>query len=304
MPLVSIGMPIYNSELTLRPAIDSILSQSMSDFELIISDNCSTDATSSICLDYASRDSRIVYIRQPTNIGGQKNFKFTLDSGSSKYFMWAAGDDTRSNNFLEENVNFLELNADYVASTSQNCFEGEHLMPESYVTFDLVGSMEERFIHFFDNCFQSHGIFYSLFRKQALSDRLQVEECFDKSYGFAMDWQVNLLLAKQGNIHRCNKGLTVLGSNGVSRSKNPWRIYRSSHIEWIIPFYKFNPYVFKLIKDLSFIAQVKIICRLVRFNCSVAHRPIYAILYPILYPSYSRYLRPLIKSKVLRGKSK
>lgn len=295
MPLVSIGMPIYNSEKTLRLAIDSILGQTMSDFELIISDNCSTDATSSICRDYASRDSRIIYTRQTSNIGGERNFKFTLDQGRSKYFMWAAGDDIRTNDFLEVNVNFLELNADYIASTSPNCFEGEVLNRNSHVVFDLVGPIEDRFIYFFDNCFQSHGIFYSLFRKEALCDPLMVNECFDRSYGFAMDWQVNLLLASQGNIHRSNIGMTILGENGISRTGNPWATYRSFWLEWIIPFYKFNPYVLKLIRNLPLIAKMKIIKRLIKFNFAVAYRPMYAILYPNFYPPYSRYIKPFIK---------
>ena len=68
-PLLSVGMPAYNSETEIGDAIDSILKQTYSNFELIISDNASTDSTQSICEEYASRDPRIRYIRNAVNIG-------------------------------------------------------------------------------------------------------------------------------------------------------------------------------------------------------------------------------------------
>lgn len=64
VPLVSIGMPIFNSDRTARQAIDSVLAQSVTDFELIISDNASTDLTAAICNEYAQKDRRIRYLRQ------------------------------------------------------------------------------------------------------------------------------------------------------------------------------------------------------------------------------------------------
>ena len=125
MPLVTIGMPVYNGDATVRAAIDFVLNQSFTDFELIISDNCSTDSTPLICQQYVKKDSRVTYIRQKSNIGGARNLKFLLDQGRSKYFLWAAADDVRSLDFLRENVEFLENHNNYVASTSPSCFEGE-----------------------------------------------------------------------------------------------------------------------------------------------------------------------------------
>jgi cellulose synthase/poly-beta-1,6-N-acetylglucosamine synthase-like glycosyltransferase len=67
-PKVSIAMPVYNGELYLHEALDSLLSQTFKDFELIISDNASTDSTALICKQYAGKDRRIKYIRQLNNI--------------------------------------------------------------------------------------------------------------------------------------------------------------------------------------------------------------------------------------------
>lgn len=114
-PRVSIGMPVYNGEKYIRDALDSLLNQTFSDFELIISDNASTDRTEEICGEYASRDSRISYFRQTENNGAITNFQFVLDHASGEFFMWAAYDDLWSDGFIENAVGSLKnLNVDFV----------------------------------------------------------------------------------------------------------------------------------------------------------------------------------------------
>jgi len=73
-------MPVYNGEKYIREALDSLLAQTFTDFELIISDNASTDGTQVICEEYAARDPRIRYVRQRENRGAVANFRFVLDS--------------------------------------------------------------------------------------------------------------------------------------------------------------------------------------------------------------------------------
>jgi glycosyltransferase involved in cell wall biosynthesis len=107
-PRVSIGLPVYNSESFLAPALDSILEQSFSDYELIISDNGSTDGTAAICRDYAARDSRVRFIQQSEDIGMIPNFKFVLDESVGDYFMWLSGDDRKTPNFLDLAVKALD----------------------------------------------------------------------------------------------------------------------------------------------------------------------------------------------------
>jgi glycosyltransferase involved in cell wall biosynthesis len=104
-PAVSIGMPVYNGAEFIRAALDSLLAQSFGDFELIISDNASTDETQTICETYARQDSRITYIRQPRNLGAVPNFLFVLRQARGRYFMWAAHDDIWAENWLETLVN-------------------------------------------------------------------------------------------------------------------------------------------------------------------------------------------------------
>lgn len=101
-PVVSIGMPVYNGEKYIRDALDSLLGQSFADFELIISDNASTDATESICRQYEKNDMRIRYIRQEANLGAAANFQFVLNQARGSCFMWAASDDRWSLDWLEK----------------------------------------------------------------------------------------------------------------------------------------------------------------------------------------------------------
>jgi glycosyltransferase involved in cell wall biosynthesis len=103
-PLITIGVPVFNGEEYLREAIDSILAQSFTDFELIISDNASTDTTPAICREYATRDNRVRYIRNAVNIGGPANFNALVQAARGTYFKWVAHDDKLMPTFLEECV--------------------------------------------------------------------------------------------------------------------------------------------------------------------------------------------------------
>ena len=77
-PKLTIGMPVYNGELFIKKAIESILAQTFTDFELIISNNSSTDSTEKICQDFLNKDNRIQIHTQEKNIGIHRNFNFLL----------------------------------------------------------------------------------------------------------------------------------------------------------------------------------------------------------------------------------
>ena len=102
---------MYNAARFLRGAIDSILAQTFGDFELIISDNHSTDDTEAICREFACGDRRVRYVRQSKNIGAIANFRYVLDGAVGKYFMWAAADDRRHCEFVELALRVLEDDA-------------------------------------------------------------------------------------------------------------------------------------------------------------------------------------------------
>ena len=92
-PKISIGIPVYNGDKYLSLLLNTLLEQSYANFEIIISNNDSSDLTNKICLDYASRDDRIHYILQDKPIKAYDNYKVVLDNSNGKYFMWIAADD-------------------------------------------------------------------------------------------------------------------------------------------------------------------------------------------------------------------
>jgi glycosyltransferase involved in cell wall biosynthesis len=108
VPRVSIGLAVFNGGKYLTQAIDSILAQTYRDFELIISDNASTDRTEEICRAYAAKDMRIRYYRNDTNIGGANNENRTFLLSRGEYFRWAAHDDVCTPQLLAKCVAVLD----------------------------------------------------------------------------------------------------------------------------------------------------------------------------------------------------
>jgi glycosyltransferase involved in cell wall biosynthesis len=107
-PTISIGMPVYNAERYLVEALDSLLDQTFTDFEIIISDNSSTDQTESICFNYVRLDSRISYVRQSENLGATANFNHVFGLARGRYFKWASYDDICKPDFLAKCVEVLD----------------------------------------------------------------------------------------------------------------------------------------------------------------------------------------------------
>ena len=92
-PRVSIGLPVFNGEKYLREALDSLVNQDLEDFELILSDNASTDSTEAICREFESKDRRIRYYRNETNIGASRNYNRVFELARGEFFKWASHDD-------------------------------------------------------------------------------------------------------------------------------------------------------------------------------------------------------------------
>jgi glycosyltransferase involved in cell wall biosynthesis len=100
-PRLTIGLPVYNGENYLAECLEALLGQTYEDFELLISDNASTDATADICLSYAKRDPRIRYVRQPRNIGLVPNYNFLVDQATGEFFKPACHDDLYARDLLK-----------------------------------------------------------------------------------------------------------------------------------------------------------------------------------------------------------
>lgn len=113
-PRVSMGMPVYNGDAYLEQAIQSLLRQTFEDFELVISDNASTDRTGTICLDYASTDRRIRYTRNDANIGFCRNQNRVIQMTTGQYFLLTHHDDIRSPDYLSRTIEVLDADESIV----------------------------------------------------------------------------------------------------------------------------------------------------------------------------------------------
>lgn len=113
-PKVSLGLPIYNAEKYLDGCLRNILGQTFRDFELIISDNCSTDGTQAICQAAAAADPRVRYLRADANNGASWNFNRVLELARSDYFKWVAYDDLLSPDYLERAVHSLDTHPEII----------------------------------------------------------------------------------------------------------------------------------------------------------------------------------------------
>ena len=118
-PKISVGIPVWNGSDYLREAIDSILGQTMGDFELLIQDNDSTDETEEICRSYEKLDNRVSYVRNETNVGAPINYNLVFERARAPYFKWAAHDDTIAPRFLELTYDALERNPGSVVAAGR-----------------------------------------------------------------------------------------------------------------------------------------------------------------------------------------
>lgn len=125
-PRVSIGIPVYNGAATIGQALDSLLGQSFGDFELLVSDNASTDSTGEIVREYAEHDHRVHYHRHATNIGANLNYSHVARMARGEFLKWAAAGDWCAPTFLERCVRALEADPEAVlAAPRTRLFEGD-----------------------------------------------------------------------------------------------------------------------------------------------------------------------------------
>ncbi len=196
-PRLTIGLPVYNGEEFLAESLDALLGQSYEDYELVITDNASTDGTADLCRRYLAKDSRISYHRLPRNIGaaGNHNHVFTLARG--ELFKWASHDDLYGRTLLERCVEALDERPDFVLAHSYNATIDSHgkiIEPYDYRIPTDSASAAERFrglLH------ASGGDdFYGVIRTAALRRVKPHDSYHHADRTFVMD------MAMQGRFHQ------------------------------------------------------------------------------------------------------
>ncbi len=248
-PKISIGMPVYNGEKFLKKRLESILTQTYNNFELIISNNDSKDKTNEICLNYANNNSRIKYFKQDKNIGVEKNFKFVLDQAKYDFFVWVGVDDIWECTFIEKNIKNILNNNKLVGSISNVVPYGENTRRAGTRFRDFAGKINLKF-----SKYGSHSIkgdynlkiremlkknsgqnIYGIFKTKELQD-----SCKKIEYNSASDLCIILKILKYGEIDVINEDLLkcrTTGMSGKGKIESTIKIYGMKSV--IFPHYTF-----------------------------------------------------------------
>lgn len=228
IPRVSVGLPVYNGERYLAEAIDSLLAQTYDDFELIISDNASTDATQEICRGYCELDSRVSYTRNETNIGAAANYNRVFELSRGEYFRWAAHDDVCKPEFVERCVQALDSDPSIVLASAKVQEIDEDSQPLSPYDYELLAD-SPRAHDRIRGQIRGHQCYeiFGLIRREAL---LKTDLIGDY---FAGDAVLLIRLVLMGRFHEVNEPLFL--SRRHSRQSEQFRHNMSAYAEWFQP---------------------------------------------------------------------
>jgi glycosyltransferase involved in cell wall biosynthesis len=281
--LVSIGLPTFNRVGVLRRAMDSVLAQDYANFELVISDNASTDETQTLCEEFCRRDQRIRYIRQSTNLGAAGNFQAVLDQAQGQFFMWLGDDDWLDRGYLSECARVLASHPEHqlVCGRASYFSDAEFLFAEDPINLeDDAGS--ERVLSYFRKV-TTNGMFYGVMRREVVSGlRFQTM--------MAGDWLLMANLAYLGKTRTLESVAVNRALGGASQDAE------SLVSHYALPaFVAKNPYwaiAFIVFRDIAWTSRVyRKLGRAGR--AALAARCALAIL--------ERYCFPLWRASVLRG---
>lgn len=177
IPLVTLGVPVYNGESHLEPALRGLQAQTWPNLEILISDNASTDGTETLCRRFAAADPRIRYVRQTENLGAAGNFEYLAHAARGEFFAWCAHDDLRLPGFVEACATELLRRPDAVLCNSAVVFldEGGRLRPDwADLNFETRGTTRpERAQRLVDH--MDWVDMYGLIRRDALLCTLPIE---------------------------------------------------------------------------------------------------------------------------------
>ncbi len=237
-PLVSVGVPTYNRAKTLRRTLESLLAQSHSNLEIIISDNASTDATRAMCEEFCQRDARIRYVRQPLNRGPTENFKAVLRQARGEYYMWVADDDWLDSAYVAECVSLLATHPGYAMVCGQaRYYDGDEFVLEGESTNLLEESGPARVLDYYRQV-DLNGTFYGVARREQLCQ-------IDFQHVLGGDWLYLAALAFVGRIRTVGHVSVNRSRDGMSRDLE--RLALSFDVNW-----KWAKQPFALIALLAF----------------------------------------------------
>jgi glycosyltransferase involved in cell wall biosynthesis len=273
-PRASIGIPALNGARTIGRAIESVLAQTMTDLEVIVSDNASTDSTEAICRRYAARDPRIRYVRQPIPLSAVDNFRAVLEGARATSFMWLAADDYVLPPLLERAVPVLESRPDVVCVVPRTEFlEADGTRRPAAGTFPLLGGLRENVCRYLedpaDNC-----RFYGLYRRQAL------QQVMPRRPYHALDWAVAAGTLRHGRHLELPEVLLIREANDALKYTRMVDTIAHGRLTRLLPLAHFT---WALLGPMGIRPHPSVLWALLRLN--VIHHVMYS---QYRYPRYGR----------------
>jgi len=250
---VTIGIPVYNGEKTIRRTIDSVLAQTYTNYELIISDNGSTDSTSVICLQYEQKDKRIKYIRKNKTVTWIWNYNFLVEQAKTEYFVWIAADDYWDPKFIEKNLEVLESNHKIVGSISdiklvgnigKNYYSNPNdINSKMWLVHPIIGTYEEKIQKILE--FNWSTNFYSLFRTE------QLKKSIPKKSFASWDFAILLKIIKFGDLHVLDETMIFRDGDGMTSSSSIIKLMRKQNGSWYNTYFPYVTYTIFCMKNLG-----------------------------------------------------
>jgi glycosyltransferase involved in cell wall biosynthesis len=257
-PIITIGLPTYNGEKTVKRTIDSVLAQTITNFELIISDDGSTDSTVKICREYEEKDSRIKLIQKNKTTGWIWNFIYLAKKANTKYFVWIANDDYWEPQFIEKNIKILETNPEIVCSISdiqlvganiKNYYSNQKIFNsrDGHKKFEFVRPINGTYDEKVKNIIEFnwvHGT-YSIFRTEKLKESI-IHNAF-ASWDFALILNV----VKFGDLHVLDEVLAYRDTEGFTSKKTLIESLKTQRFGWFKTYFPYIPFTIWCLRNLG-----------------------------------------------------
>ena len=283
---ITIGMPVYNGADTIRRALDSLLEQTYSDFELIISDDASTDSTQHICLEYEQKDKRVKYIQKNKTVGWIWNFIFLVEQVKTEYFFWGAQDDYWDPKFIEKNLEVLELHSEIVASISDIKLVGKNIKnyytnPNEYNSNNSkwefvrpnIGTYEKKIQNILE--FNWSLNLYSIFRTE------QLKKCIIRKTFASWDFALMLKIIKFGDLYVLDDVLMFRDTGGITSTKSEIELMKRQNFGWFGTYFPYVFYTIWCMKNLGLRIFLKHISHFIYLNIHTAKKITRELFYKI-----------------------
>ena len=273
---VSIVVPIYNGEEYIAAKLESLKGIEGVNYEVIIALNKSTDKSEELIDLYSRNIQNLNVIKHPSTVEVGKNFQSGVQAAQGDYIFVSAVDDICDKQFYPEAVKILNKNYNVCAVSPLSRF-GDNSHGNTSIGFELLGNPDERIRSLFQNIRVSHGIFYSLIRRNVA---YALYRDFSKDYSFiGGDWLFDLKLALEGEVVRVKSSECFFGVKGVSRKDNHLSPVGTGYFRTIFPYSNLVVNIMKVSKGKNLSTRVILFKISIRLLLANLHRYIFSFSY-------------------------